>query len=198
MKAELTPYQQDLINKLTNELKGINVTYEKKSGKKNPFDFNDLVGDIADKQKALDEAKVIKKTWTDAMYKQLNLDVKKLFKVMDKIGFIVENYETREKRVLPHNRLNSIMPYLYFSHKYNRDSGVNRTTHEANFHFEYVLRPVKGRRADVDNIGFFDIIIYGSGYSGEAQRVKTIEDAMETEKVKEWIKSQYEKATLKK
>ena len=194
--ATLTKDQEQLLNGITKEFSKINEKYAVKKST-NPFDLSNLVDDIADKQKAIDEATALRLLWEKKAYAQLLLDVKKIDKVLNKIGFRVETHTQNNRRIYPSSasRADEKYPQIIISHLTNRRS-VNFSSYENSFTIGYETKNVRGRREDVNSTNGFYVVLRGASYDFN-QPVNTIEEAFENSKLKDWIKNEYEKATLK-
>ena len=196
MKKEITPNQKGIVESIINEFISINKKHDVKAGKKSVFDLSDIVNDIKEKQKAVDENNALEKIWTKEMFKQMDLDVKKLNKALKPLGFFAETHNDkcrREKRTLQD------YAEITITHSTNTYSpGHFSSPCKYHFDLDYHISYDKSKRQDLNTpCGFFISARDGRHYSDQFS-IKTIELAMEHDMLKTWIKKQYEDATLRK
>ena len=189
MKKEITKNQQGLIDSIVDEFTKINKTYDKVD-KKSALDVSDIINDVKAKQKAVDENLALKNMWTKAMLKQMDEDAKKLNKILKPIGFSVETHNQQEKRL---GRPLQDYSAITITHNTNTYS-VNFSKYKEHFDIKYDLVCDNSKRSDLNTPCGFGIKLYGR--TVENIRVNTIEEGFAHPYLKEWIKRQYENATL--
>lgn len=196
MKKEISKNQQEIIDAIINEFSKINEKEQKANGK-SPFNLSDIVNDVAHKQKTINENEALKKVFTKEIYKQMALDIKKLKKALEPIGFRVETYKENSIRKRYENPIDC--PTIVISHLTNRYQ-VNFSTYEEHFDLEYKIIHDRSKRADLDTPIGFVVDSRERGYNGRIT-TKTVEEAMQIENqdycLRQWIKKQYESATIK-
>jgi hypothetical protein len=192
MKKEISKTQQEIIDSIINEFANINVK-EVKANKKSPFDVSDIVSDVKAKQKAMDENEVLRKIFEKAIFAQMDVDVKKLNKILKPIGFFVETYDQKEVRC---NRKKQYYPAISIVHTANRFQ-VNFDSYEEHFDIKYDMIFDNSKRADLKTPIGFELELHGRCYE-HRNRTKTIEEAFVIPALKNWIKQQYENATIRK
>lgn len=181
----MTKTQQSIVDSIIKEFTSINKVFDKPT-KKTAFDLSNLVNDIADKQKAINESKSLSAIFEKAMYAQIDKDVNKLNKALNSLGFKVETNLDRGIRLRHQNPQK--YPQIIISHNTNRYQ-VNFDTYEHRFEIDYVMKREHTLRPDVQTPIGFELELEGSHYD-------SLEDAFENKKLTNWIKTQYEQATL--
>jgi len=200
MKKNLTPTQEKLIEGLVAEFTQVNVQFEKekKANPKGAFDMSAIVSDIADKQKVINENTALKTFWTKRISVQMDADVKKLNKALDKMGFFAETYIVNHNRRYPNRdgSSNTFHPRVYITHK----SIKVQSQYDLNMEIDYVITHDKSKRADLDTPCGFIINTHklsDSGYQSSSNGrmgTHTIEELFVL--IQPWIKYYYEQATL--
>ena len=196
MKKEISKNQQEIIDSIINEFSKINEKEQKRSGN-SPFNLSDIVDDVAHKQKSINENEALRQAFTKGIYKQIALDIKKLKKALEPIGFRVETYKENHMRNFKRNCDDH--PQITISHLTNRYS-VNYDSYEEHFDLEYIITHDNSKRKDLDTPVGFVIKQRDRGYNGKVM-TKTVEEAMEITNadccLRKWIKYQYESATIR-
>lgn len=195
MSKEITPNQKGIVESIINEFIAINKKHDTKKGKKSVFDLSDIVNDIKAKQKTVDENKALEKVWTKEIFKQMDLDVKKLNKALKPLGFFAE---TRNDKCRREKSPLSDYKEVTITHSTNTYSpGHYSRPCSYKFNLEYRISYDNSKRQDLETPCGFYINARDGRHSSDSFNTKTIELAMEHNILKGWIKVQYEQATLR-
>jgi hypothetical protein len=200
--AKLTPTQEKLIEGLVAEFTQVNVQFEKekKANPKGAFDMSAIVSDVADKQRVVNENSALKTFWTKRISVQMDADVKKLNKALDKMGFFVEtNMQYAFRKNPDYIHAKTFYPRIVISHKHLKKTSEGWSNHPVEMDIDYVITHDHSKRADLDTPCGFQIQtkpIAESGYQMSSGLIgtHTIEELFV--KIQPWIKRYYEEATL--